>query len=88
MVPEYASSDPKNCPWLYVITYGGGMVEGDRIGLNIDVGKNCSVVVTTQTSTKVRLGQTPKLKLFDIKHRIYLCMSRTLNFENGTGKSI
>ena len=41
------------CQWLYVITFGGGLVEGDNISLDVKVGEHCTVVVTTQASTKV-----------------------------------
>ena len=29
------------------------MVEGDRIAVDVDVGKGCNIVVTTQAATKV-----------------------------------
>ncbi|XP_077998412.1 uncharacterized protein LOC144451446 [Glandiceps talaboti] len=51
MVPEHASSS--NAKWLYVISYGGGLVAGDSIHLNITIGTGCCVVMTTQGSTKI-----------------------------------
>ena len=52
MVPKFASCTPSS-QWLYTITFGGGLVEGDNITLDVDVGEDCTVVVTTQASTKV-----------------------------------
>lgn len=52
LVPGFASSVPC-CQWLYVITFGGGLVEGDNVSLDVKVGEHCTVVVTTQASTKV-----------------------------------
>ncbi|KLO17081.1 UreD-domain-containing protein [Schizopora paradoxa] len=37
----------------YVLTYGGGLVSGDRINLHVDVGSSTSLVMLTQGSTKV-----------------------------------
>ncbi|KAI0216875.1 Urease accessory protein D [Lamellibrachia satsuma] len=51
MIPALASSS--NCQWLYPITFGGGLVEGDDITLEVEAGPDCSVLVTTQSSTKV-----------------------------------
>ncbi|XP_006813332.1 uncharacterized protein LOC100369951, partial [Saccoglossus kowalevskii] len=51
MVPKYAGSS--NTQWLYPITYGGGLVAGDHIDLDVTVGDGCSVLITTQGSTKV-----------------------------------
>lgn len=39
--------------WVYIVTFGGGLVAGDVIDVKMDVGKNCNVVVSTQASTKV-----------------------------------
>ncbi|XP_020626273.1 urease accessory protein D-like [Orbicella faveolata] len=52
LVPGFASSVP-TCQWLYIITFGGGLVEGDNVAVDVKVGENCTVVVTTQASTKV-----------------------------------
>ena len=41
------------CQWLYIITFGGGLVEGDNVAVDVKVGENCTVVVTTQATTKV-----------------------------------
>jgi len=39
--------------WLYAGTYGGGLVAGDRIELDLDVEPDALAVLTTQASTKV-----------------------------------
>ncbi|CAI0387261.1 unnamed protein product [Linum tenue] len=39
--------------WIYALTYGGGIVSGDRISCEFFVGNGCTAVLTTQASTKV-----------------------------------
>ena len=39
--------------WIYTSTYGGGLLGGDRIALDIDVGPGASCFISTQASTKV-----------------------------------
>jgi urease accessory protein len=39
--------------WVYASTYGGGLVDGDRLSLDIDVGAGAAAVVSTQASTKI-----------------------------------
>ncbi|MCO5573076.1 hypothetical protein L7F22_026841 [Adiantum nelumboides] len=38
---------------LYVVGYGGGLVSGDTVSLDIDVGSHCTLLLLTQGSTKV-----------------------------------
>ncbi|KAE8251061.1 hypothetical protein A4X13_0g4185 [Tilletia indica] len=38
---------------LYIVSYGGGLVSGDRVELDIDVGPGCTLLTLTQGSTKV-----------------------------------
>ncbi|WFD35608.1 hypothetical protein MCUN1_002466 [Malassezia cuniculi] len=38
---------------LYVVSFGGGLVSGDAIALDIDVGEETRLIVLTQGSTKV-----------------------------------
>jgi len=52
LVPGHASS-VSSCQWLYLITFGGGLVEGDNVSVDVKVGEHSTVVVTTQASTKV-----------------------------------
>ena len=47
---------PKNhgdARWTFVATYGGGLVDGDAIALDVKVGENARALVGTQASTKV-----------------------------------
>ncbi|KAJ2325702.1 hypothetical protein GGI00_004961 [Coemansia sp. RSA 2681] len=42
------------CPAVsYLMTYGGGLVHGDRIHVDVRVGPKCALVLLTQGSTKV-----------------------------------
>jgi urease accessory protein len=47
---------PKNhgsAAWIYTSSYGGGLVDGDRIALDVDVGPGAAAFLSTQASTKV-----------------------------------
>src|SRR5580704_17226665 len=47
---------PKNhghAAWITVATFGGGLVDGDAVRLDLDVGEGASGLVGTQASTKV-----------------------------------
>lgn len=39
--------------WAFLATYGGGLVAGDRIDVDIDVGPSAVAMVSTQAETKV-----------------------------------
>ena len=39
--------------WVYTSSYGGGLVDGDRIRLDVDVGPGAAAFLSTQASTKV-----------------------------------
>src|SRR6516162_9504674 len=48
--------NPKNAgesAWVYLATYGGGLVGGDALDISIDVGQGAAALVATQASTKV-----------------------------------
>lgn len=51
LVPEHASWS--SCRWIFPINYGGGLVEGDVMTTDINVGASCIALVTTQEFTKV-----------------------------------
>ena len=51
MIPQYSSSSM--CQWVYFMSYGGGLVEGDQLQLQLDVGEQCCALLTSQSSTKV-----------------------------------
>jgi urease accessory protein len=47
---------PKNhgsASWVYLATFGGGLVDGDAIDLRVDVGPASRALLATQASTKV-----------------------------------
>lgn len=39
--------------WIYASSYGGGLVDGDAVSMDITVGAGASAFVSTQASTKV-----------------------------------
>jgi urease accessory protein len=48
--------NPKNAgssAWVYAVTYGGGLVDGDVVSMEIAVDRNATALVSTQASTKV-----------------------------------
>ena len=66
LVPGHASS-VSSCQWLYLITFGGGLVEGDNVSVDVKVGEHSTVVVTTQASTKVCIVT----KSWNLTHDMY-----------------
>ncbi|SPO27992.1 uncharacterized protein UTRI_05135 [Ustilago trichophora] len=44
---------PKPVSPLYIVGYGGGLVSGDSVDLDVDVGSHCTMLILTQGSTKV-----------------------------------
>ena len=47
---------PKNsgsAAWVYAATYGGGLLGGDTISLDVSVGPGAAALLSTQASTKV-----------------------------------
>jgi urease accessory protein len=61
VIQAYATSPlrlltPRNhgrASWIFTSNLGGGLVDGDRIALDIDVGSGAAAFVSTQASTKV-----------------------------------
>jgi len=39
--------------WIYTSSYGGGLVDGDAVSLDVSVGEGAAAFVSTQASTKV-----------------------------------
>jgi urease accessory protein len=39
--------------WVYMSSYGGGLVDGDRIALDVEIGAGATAFLSTQASTKV-----------------------------------
>ncbi|KZT05888.1 UreD-domain-containing protein [Laetiporus sulphureus 93-53] len=57
--------EQRNVSVVYVMTYGGGLVGGDRIDLSVDVKAGATLVMLSQGSTKVfktRPGQRPSAR--------------------------
>ena len=50
-MPRYANQG--TCKWIYPITFGGGLVGGDHISLEIVIGRGCCGLVTSAESLKV-----------------------------------
>ncbi|KAN0061867.1 hypothetical protein ACQY0O_005861 [Thecaphora frezii] len=50
---EGISTSPKAVAALYIVGYGGGLVSGDTVDLDVDVGHHCAMLLLTQGSTKV-----------------------------------
>jgi urease accessory protein len=44
--------------WIVTSSLGGGLVDGDRVALEVDVDAGATAVVTTQASTKVYKGSS------------------------------
>jgi urease accessory protein len=47
---------PKNhgeAAWVFLASFGGGLVDGDRIDVDIDAARDTSAFISTQASTKV-----------------------------------
>ena len=51
--PVHASTN-QAVRWLYVMTFGAGLVEGDNVLLEVNVSDNCAALLTSTSSTKVR----------------------------------
>jgi urease accessory protein len=46
-------SNHGHAAWIYTSSYGGGLVDGDRIGIDVEVGPGAAAFLSTQASTKV-----------------------------------
>ncbi|KAK0526173.1 hypothetical protein OC835_005385 [Tilletia horrida] len=44
---------------LYIVSYGGGLVSGDDVSLDLDIGPRCTLLTLTQGSTKVFKMRAP-----------------------------
>ena len=55
--------------WCYQVSFGGGLVAGDRVGMTVDVNENLCCVLATQGTNKVYKhlspGSNPESKLDD-----------------------
>jgi len=46
----------REAAWVYLANYGGGLVDGDRLQIDIDVQRGATAVIATQGSTKIYRG--------------------------------
>ncbi|KAF8575511.1 UreD-domain-containing protein [Ramaria rubella] len=51
--PRLPSSGTHPVSIAYILSYGGGLVPGDRMDLDVDIGAGAALVLLTQGSTKV-----------------------------------
>ncbi|XP_050413908.1 uncharacterized protein LOC126828265 [Patella vulgata] len=76
LIPQYASET--NCCWVYPITYGGGLVEGDHIDIAVHIKQNCCAVITSQESTKVYSCEkniiTKQMLQYQVDDHALLCL--------------
>jgi urease accessory protein len=52
--------NPRNAgssAWVYGATYGGGLVDGDSVSMDVTVERSAAALVATQASTKVYRGE-------------------------------
>ena len=57
MRPLYGDRGAPGVPTVYVMSTGGGIVGGDRLRLDLDVGPDAHALVTTQAATKVHRAE-------------------------------
>lgn len=53
MVPSNVARGGVDAVWVYIITYGGGIVSGDSVAFSVNLKEGCTGILTTQASTKV-----------------------------------
>ncbi|XP_033751308.1 urease accessory protein D-like [Pecten maximus] len=51
LVPEHVGNG--TCRWIFPITFGGGLVGGDKVSMEIDIQDGCCGLLTSQEATKV-----------------------------------
>jgi len=49
---------PGGAAWVFASNLGGGLVDGDDVALDVQVGRGATCVITTQASTKAYRGRT------------------------------
>jgi len=54
--------------WIYTSSHGGGLVDGDHIVLEIDIGEGAAAFVSTQASTKIY--RSPRGTSAEVRARI------------------
>ena len=67
---------PKNhgsAAWLFVSSFGGGLVDGDALRLRVTVGAGAEAYLSTQASTKVYRGSSGQSLVADVGEDGLLC---------------
>jgi urease accessory protein UreH/urease accessory protein UreF len=61
LLPHAPDAQPGRPLWAYVVSYGGGVVSGDELEMHFEVKPAASLVVTTQSTTKIfkQVGDRP-----------------------------
>ncbi|GMH02695.1 hypothetical protein Nepgr_004534 [Nepenthes gracilis] len=69
IIPKKVGPSETDVVWIYVLTYGGGIVSGDSISCHYTIGDGCTAVLTTQASTKVykSVGTKCSEQIFEAK---------------------
>ncbi|ERM98300.1 hypothetical protein AMTR_s00094p00068110 [Amborella trichopoda] len=74
--PTKVGSCKSDVVWVYMVSFGGGMVSGDHVSCAMSVGDDCTAVLTTQASTKV--GVVPAVLAFQFRFRF--CSLHFINY--------
>mmetsp|Transcript_17681 Transcript_17681/g.43720 ORF Transcript_17681/g.43720 Transcript_17681/m.43720 type:complete len:200 (+) Transcript_17681:33-632(+) len=53
LVPKLVAAPGVDAVWCYSVTFGGGLVAGDRSGMSVTVEEGCTLALATQGTTKV-----------------------------------
>src|SRR5262245_2200077 len=53
--------------WVVTSTYGGGLLGGDAIELNVNVGEDSRALLTTQASTKIYRSDRSSAQTLDCR---------------------
>ncbi|XP_031477134.1 urease accessory protein D isoform X2 [Nymphaea colorata] len=53
IIPSKAGVADSDAVWVYTVSFGGGIVSGDRISFDVRIGNDCTAAIKTQSSTKV-----------------------------------
>jgi urease accessory protein len=61
-------SNHGHAAWVYTSSFGGGLVDGDHVNLDVDVGPGATALLSTQASTKVY--RSPRGTASDLRARV------------------
>ncbi|OIW01486.1 hypothetical protein TanjilG_19412 [Lupinus angustifolius] len=70
IIPRKVGSSRTDVVWVYSLTYGGGIVSGDHILCKFSVEDECTMVLTTQASTKVYKSEGSKVSQQILEARV------------------